>query len=85
MAAVWLNKEDAVTLDYLSNLDRMHKIIVAAESEQAVRDTALALDTAGIPHKLWIEQPEGIATCLATKPCKRKDTQDFFKAFKLLR
>ena len=26
---------------------------------------------AGVAHKLWVEQPEGFATCLATKPAPK--------------
>lgn len=27
--------------------------------------------TAGVPCKLWVEQPEDFATCLATAPCRK--------------
>lgn len=32
---------------------------------------AAKLADAGVPHKLWVEQPEDFATCLATAPCRK--------------
>lgn len=67
-------------------LARMHKIVLAAKSEEQLRGVATKLDEGRILHKLWVrgswgvsdppfhsygaaqvEQPEGCATCLATK------------------
>ena len=36
-------------------------------------------------HKLWIEQPENYATCLATVPCYKAEHGDLFKKFQLMR
>ena len=32
---------------------------------------AAKLSEAGVPHKLWVEQPEDFPTCLATAPCRK--------------
>ena len=32
---------------------------------------AAKLADAGVPHKLWVEQPEDFPTCLATAPCRK--------------
>lgn len=85
MAAVWANRDDADTLAYVGDVDNMHKVICAALSEEDIRGTAAALADAGVPHKLWVEQPEGVVTAVATKPGRRHALQPFFAAFKLLR
>lgn len=85
MAAVWGSREDAETQAYLADVDNMHKIVTAALSEEDVRGVADKLAAAGVGHKLWVEQPEGIPTAVATKPAKRRDLQPFFGAFKLYR
>lgn len=38
----------------------------------------------GIQHKLWIEEPESIPTCLVTKPYPKDRVQSYFKKYKLL-
>ena len=85
MAAVWLNKDDPDVQAYLGDMDNMHKIICMADSLDAITTTADALAKAGVAHKVWVEQPEAIVTCVATKPGRRKDLLEFFKPFKLLR
>ena len=85
MAAVWMHRDDSDTLAYLSAVDHMHKIIVAAESEAALQGVSTALHAASVGHKLWVELPEGIPTCLATKPAPRALLKPFFDGFKLLR
>ena len=37
-----------------------------------------------IPHKLWIEQPENIPTCLAVAPRLKSCVHKFFKTLKLM-
>ena len=85
MAAVWLHRDDADTAAYLGALDDMHKIIVAADSEAALRSVSDALGAAGVGHKLWVEQPEGVPTCVATRPAPRRLLRPYFDAFKLYR
>ena len=38
-----------------------------------------------IQFKLWIEQPENFATCLATKPYYKPDVEKYFKQLKLFK
>ena len=85
MAAVWASRDDADTLAYLADVDNMHKVVTAALSEGDVRDTAARLAAAGVGHRLWVEQPEGTVTAVATKPARRRDVQPHFAAFKLYR
>lgn len=87
VAAVWATRDAPATLAYVSDahIDAMHKVVVAAESEAALRATAAALAAGGVAHKLWVEQPEGVASCLATAPGPRADLAPHFAAYKLLR
>lgn len=39
----------------------------------------------GIEHKLWLEQPENIPTCIAVKPYVKETVQMHFKELKLMR
>ena len=84
-AALHLSREHADTISYLASLDTMHKIILEGPSAEALRDTSAALAAAGITHKLWVEQPEGLVTALASAPRARGLLRPLFAAFKLLR
>ncbi|KAF3643369.1 putative exocyst complex protein exo70-like [Capsicum annuum] len=70
VAAIWSHKDDDVTLQYCSpsNIDSMHKVTLEVKGETQILNLAEKLKAGGIAHKLWIEQPENIPTCLAIKP-----------------
>ncbi|XP_077990437.1 putative peptidyl-tRNA hydrolase PTRHD1 [Glandiceps talaboti] len=70
---------------YTSDLDHMHKVVLEAKDEESVRSLANKLQEESIDHKLWIEQPEDIPTCLATKPYPKDQVQKYFKKFKLFK
>ncbi|KAG8034009.1 hypothetical protein G9C98_008490 [Cotesia typhae] len=55
---------DLHTQKYLADLDNMHKIVLEAADESKLTDLHSKLSEAKIDHKLWIEQPENIPTCL---------------------
>lgn len=38
-----------------------------------------------IKHKLWIEMPENIATCIAIKPYNKEDVHKYVKKLKLFK
>ncbi|TMW98254.1 hypothetical protein EJD97_004292 [Solanum chilense] len=85
VAAIWSHKDDAVTLQYCSpsNIDSMHKVTLEVKGETQILNLAEKLKAGGIAHKLWIEQPENISTCLATKPYPKSLVSSFFKKLKL--
>nr|GLL21439.1 putative peptidyl-tRNA hydrolase PTRHD1 [Ipomoea trifida] len=85
VAAIWSNKEDPVTLQYCApaNLDSMHKVTLEVKGEAQILNLSGKLKEGGIAHKLWIEQPENIPTCLATKPYPKSLVSSFFKKLKL--
>jgi peptidyl-tRNA hydrolase len=84
-AALWLSRDSPDTIAYASDLDNMYKVVLGTEGDAALRAASTALSEAGITHKLWIEQPEGIVTALAAAPARKSVIQPFFSAFKLLR
>ncbi|XP_022902330.1 putative peptidyl-tRNA hydrolase PTRHD1 [Onthophagus taurus] len=84
-AAMHLFYDDEHTKEYLKNLDSMHKVVLEANDEEAIVKLKETLDENGVKHKLWIEQPENIPTCLVTKPYPKEDVQKYFKKFKLFK
>ncbi|GAB6029694.1 peptidyl-tRNA hydrolase domain-containing protein 1 [Chamberlinius hualienensis] len=84
-SVIHLYYKDINVINYLSDLDRMHKVILEIEDESNLRRLSEKLTEAKVDHKLWIEQPENIATCLAVKPHLKKDVQQYFKGLKLLK
>ena len=56
-----------------------------APDEKSLTDVALKLKENNIDHKLWIEQPENIPTCLVAKPYPKTEIQSYFKKLKLFK
>ncbi|XP_012526847.1 uncharacterized protein LOC105831336 isoform X5 [Monomorium pharaonis] len=83
-AVTHLFYSDAHTQAYLADLDNMHKVVLEAD-EAGLEALCAKLGDDGIQYKLWVEQPENIATCLATKPYPKDVVQPYFKKFKLLK
>ncbi|XP_060907599.1 putative peptidyl-tRNA hydrolase PTRHD1 [Labrus mixtus] len=84
-AAIHLHYEDPDTQRYLAELDSMHKVVLGAPDEAALSSLSENLSQAGVAHKLWIEQPENIPTCLALKPCPKETVQPLLRKFKLFK
>merc|ERR1712226_943121 len=76
---------DEHTQAYLADLDNMHKVVLEARTVEELRGMAAKLEEGGVQHKLWIEQPEDVPTCLAVKPYPKEEVQKYFKKFKLYR
>jgi peptidyl-tRNA hydrolase len=85
VAAVWASRDTPDTRAYCDDADNMTKVTLEAGSAAALHDAAAALTAAAVPHKLWVEMPEGVPTCLATAPGRRAALKPFFAALKLLR
>ncbi|XP_068610053.1 putative peptidyl-tRNA hydrolase PTRHD1 [Brachionichthys hirsutus] len=84
-AIIHLHYGDADTQRYLAELDSMHKVVLGAPDEAALSSLSENLTQAGVVHKLWIEQPENIPTCLALKPCPKETVQPLLRKFKLFK
>ncbi|XP_047070917.1 putative peptidyl-tRNA hydrolase PTRHD1 [Lolium rigidum] len=85
VAAVWAHRDHPDTAAYCApdNLDRMHKVTLEVKGETMLKNLAEKLEAAGVRHKLWIEQPENIPTCIATAPCPKSQVASFFRKLKL--
>lgn len=53
--------------------------------EESLKKLSEKLNENAISHKLWIEQPENIATCIAVKPFPKEEVKKFFNKFKLMK
>ncbi|XP_076296917.1 putative peptidyl-tRNA hydrolase PTRHD1 [Lasioglossum baleicum] len=84
-AVTHLFYNDSHMQDYLSDIDNMHKIILEVPDETSLNTLCAQLKDNDIQHKLWIEQPENIPTCLAVKPYPKNKVQSYFKKYKLLK
>ncbi|EDW28051.1 GL27294 [Drosophila persimilis] len=84
-AVMHLNAEDAETVAYLKDLDNMHKVVLQAKDEAALVKLGEKLKENEIKHKLWIEQPENIPTCIALKPYVKESVHKYVKHLKLLK
>lgn len=84
-AVIHLFHEDPQTQEYLKDLDNMHKVVLEAADEAALQKLKDKLVENNILHKLWIEQPENIPTCLVLKPYRKEEVQNHFKGFKLFK
>ena len=64
--------------------DLVHsQVVLEVKGEPQLRTLSAALEAAGVAHKLWMEQPENVATCLATKPYPKQAVVAHFKKLNL--
>lgn len=84
-ATTHLFHDDEYTKKYLEDLDNMHKVVLDGLNEQSLLSLQEKLNEADIKHKLWIEQPENIPTCLVVKPYPKEEVHRYFKKFKLFK
>ncbi|XP_055042414.1 putative peptidyl-tRNA hydrolase PTRHD1 [Misgurnus anguillicaudatus] len=84
-AAIHLNYNDPDTQEYLGELDSMHKVVLQAPDEASLTTLSNTLSEKAISHKLWMEQPENIPTCLALKPYPKDTVHPLLKKFKLFK
>ncbi|KAL1396590.1 hypothetical protein pipiens_002648 [Culex pipiens pipiens] len=75
---------DPDTVEYFKDLDNMHKVVLEAPDVGKLTGLGEALEKDGIKHKVWIEQPENVPTCIALKPYKKEEVHKYVKKFKLL-
>lgn len=82
-AVTHLFHDDPDTQKYLQDLDNMHKVVLGAKREEELMNLKDILVENNVKHKLWIEQPENIPTCLVCKPYPKSEVQSYFKKLKL--
>lgn len=64
---------------------QMHKVVLQAQSEDQLVEMSRKLGDHDIVHRMWIEHPEKIPTCIAVKPYPKSIIGPLCKAFKLFR
>ena len=79
--AIWMAKDDPVVQEYVC--DTMHKVIKEVRGEKELLALSNRLSKENILHKLWVEQPENIPTCLATVPARKSTLYPLFRKLKL--
>nr|XP_019563765.2 putative peptidyl-tRNA hydrolase PTRHD1 [Aedes albopictus] len=79
-----LYSSDPDTVEYFKDLDNMHKVVLEAPDVGKLNSLGEVLQQNDIKHKVWIEQPENIPTCIALKPYRKEDVHKYVKKFKLL-
>ncbi|KAJ8397688.1 hypothetical protein AAFF_G00436870 [Aldrovandia affinis] len=84
-AAIHLNYDDPDTQEYLSELDSMHKVVLEAPDLASLSTLSETLNEKGVAHKLWVEQPENVPTCLALKPYPKEAVHPLLRKFKLFK
>uniref|UniRef100_A0A2A4JJN4 peptidyl-tRNA hydrolase n=1 Tax=Heliothis virescens TaxID=7102 RepID=A0A2A4JJN4_HELVI len=84
-AVLHLYKDDETTIQYLNDMDNMHKVVLEVPNEETLKKVTEKLKENSIAHKLWIEQPENIPTCLALKPYPKDEVKKFVGKYKLLK
>lgn len=84
-AVTAMYKDDPNLLQYIADIDNMHKVVLEAKDEENLSKLSTILKDNNIDFKLWIEQPENFATCLVTKPYQKEVVQKFFKGLKLFK
>ncbi|CEP17580.1 hypothetical protein [Parasitella parasitica] len=80
-AILHITREEEPTKKYLADLDNMHKVVLETKNEGSLEKLAAVLTEHQIPFKKWIEQPENIATALATAPLSPR-SPEVLEAFK---
>uniref|UniRef100_A0A182SVP7 peptidyl-tRNA hydrolase n=1 Tax=Anopheles maculatus TaxID=74869 RepID=A0A182SVP7_9DIPT len=75
---------DPDTVEYFKDLDNMHKVVLEAPDAAKLVGLGETLQQNDVKHKVWIEQPENLPTCIALKPYPKEEVQKYMKKFKLL-
>lgn len=66
-------------------INELNVFLNQINSEDELRKLSEDLVTNEIKHKLWIEQPENIATCIALKPYEKDAVKKFTRKYKMLK
>ncbi|KAF3446512.1 hypothetical protein FNV43_RR11691 [Rhamnella rubrinervis] len=93
VSAIWSHREDPDTTqycspeklilcarDFISALLTNSDVTLEVKGEPQILNLSEKLTTGGVAHKLWIEQPENIPTCLATKPYPKSTISTYLKS-----
>ena len=82
---MWLSRDTEETKAYCEGaaLDSMHKVVLQVKDQGQLLEVRAKLLEAGFKHKLWMEQPENMPTCIATAPADKSEIGPLFKKYSL--
>ncbi|NXC61386.1 PTRD1 hydrolase, partial [Aleadryas rufinucha] len=70
---------------YLELGAAMTTVVLEAPDENSLLELEKILREEGVEHRLWREDPEGIATCLALRPYPKDAVRKHLRNLRLLR
>ncbi|NXY90759.1 PTRD1 hydrolase, partial [Alcedo cyanopectus] len=85
LAAAHAHGQHPATRTYLELGGAMRTVVLEAPDEGALRALAETLEQHKVEHRLWMEQPENVATCLALRPYPKDQVHRYLKKLKLLK
>ncbi|XP_032909590.1 putative peptidyl-tRNA hydrolase PTRHD1 [Catharus ustulatus] len=85
LAAVHGYREHPDTGAYLEQGGAMRTVVLEAPDENSLLALAELLKLQGLDHRLWVENPEGIPTCLALRPYPKNQVHPHLRNLKLLK
>lgn len=63
----------------------MRKVVLECKNLSQLERVENGMRERGVDYVRWVEEPEGIVTCLATRPYERSDLGDVLKKCQLYR
>lgn len=72
-AVLWSYRDHPATIEYMADMDRMHKVTLEVKNEAQLRKLADTLKQFQIDFVEWKEQPENTSTAIATRPYRKTD------------
>eukprot|EP00927_Polykrikos_kofoidii_P067256 TRINITY_DN62768_c0_g1_i1.p1 TRINITY_DN62768_c0_g1~~TRINITY_DN62768_c0_g1_i1.p1 ORF type:complete len:166 (+),score=19.22 TRINITY_DN62768_c0_g1_i1:61-558(+) len=82
-AVTWASREDAQAMSYFSEVEgQMTTVTMGVSDEAQLNKIADKLRAGGVQFRIWTEQPENVASALATWPRRRSELQRYFKGIK---
>merc|ERR1719330_751015 len=82
-AVAWEARNDPQAAAYFSETERqMITYSMGASDVAQMEKLAGKLQAAGVPHRVWTEQPEDVPTSLATWPRRKSEVQKCFNGIK---
>ena len=86
MAVIYEHRDEPNVRDYAEcRTHQMHKVVLQVPDAETLVALAERLESAGVDHRLWVEEPEHLPTALAAKPYPRSFIKPHFDGLKLFR
>ncbi|GMT24580.1 hypothetical protein PFISCL1PPCAC_15877, partial [Pristionchus fissidentatus] len=80
-AALWTFKDDAATVEYMTDMDNMHKVTLGVDSEAELEAAKERLEKKNLMHRVWVE--DGMKVAIALKPYPKNTAKDATRQLKL--